>query len=294
MHGDGHVGRDVRHRRVDEICVDFAKTFGIVAAIAHLLAVFRIAQHGDEDLVELQIAAAGVGESAHRLAVGLAQIGEELVELGIDGPIDGRHHRAAIDRRGRRDGDLRHARGMRLHEFEMLDHGMAGKAELAGNAHPLVASLDACECHAGVHDVAFHPIETPEKIEVPPGAAEFAVGHALKARLLLLLDGALDFAVLDDLEIRGGELALGALLPRCFQRLGPQQAAHVIGAERRLRSLHARTLLIFCRVALSPRSRRQHRRSGAALPTAAPRSGYCLPRSRRSRIGAKGRVDRGR
>src|SRR5580692_1006380 len=67
MHGHGHVRRNVRHRDVDELAVERAERLRIVAAILHLLAIFWIAQHGDEDFVELQVAAAGIGESAHGL-----------------------------------------------------------------------------------------------------------------------------------------------------------------------------------------------------------------------------------
>ena len=80
MHRDRHVGGNVRHRRVDQIGVERAELFRIVAALRHLLAILRIAQHGDEHFVELQIAAAGVGEAAHRLLVGLAEIVQELVQ----------------------------------------------------------------------------------------------------------------------------------------------------------------------------------------------------------------------
>jgi hypothetical protein len=79
MHGDGHVGGNVGHGSVDEIAVELGKLLRIVAA-AHLrLAIVRVAQHGDEHLVELQIAAAGVGKGAHRLAISGSEIGEELV-----------------------------------------------------------------------------------------------------------------------------------------------------------------------------------------------------------------------
>src|SRR6516162_9988984 len=238
VHGDGHVGGNVTHRRVDEIAVELAEAFGIVAARGHLRPVFRIAQHGDEDLVELEVAATGVGEGAHRLAIGLPEVGEELIEVGIDGLVDGGHHRAAVDRRRGRYGDLRRALGVRLHEFEMLDHRMAGKSELAGDAHPLVAGGDAGKCNAGIHDVAFDAVETPEKIEVPPGATELAVGDGLQPHLLLLLDHAVDLAVLERLELRRADLALRALLARRLQRRRLQEAAHVIGAEWGFASLH--------------------------------------------------------
>ena len=98
MHRDRHVGRDVGHRDIDEFAVDFAELFRVVAACLHLVAVFRIAQHRDEDFIELQIAAARVREGAHGLAVGLAEIMEETVEIGVDRFIDRGGRRSAIDR----------------------------------------------------------------------------------------------------------------------------------------------------------------------------------------------------
>ena len=47
-----------------------------------------------------------------------------------------------------------------------------------------------------------------------------------------------DLAVFDRFERGGGDLALGVTLARLFQRGGPQQAADMIGAERRFGSLH--------------------------------------------------------
>ncbi len=89
MHGDRHVGRDVRHRGVDQVAVKLGELLRIVAAPALALAILRIAQHGDVDLVELQVAAAGVREGAHRLAVGRTQVVEEFLDVGIDLLVDG-------------------------------------------------------------------------------------------------------------------------------------------------------------------------------------------------------------
>mgnify|MGYP003694243627 CR=1 FL=1 len=79
---DGHVGRNVRHRRVDQVAVELAELLRIVAAsLSSVCAIFRIAQHGDEHFVELKIAAAGIGERTHGLAIGLAEIVEERIEF---------------------------------------------------------------------------------------------------------------------------------------------------------------------------------------------------------------------
>src|SRR5262249_56131190 len=117
--------------------------------------------------------------------------------------------------------------GMRLHELEMLDHWMAGKSQLAGDAHPLVAGGDPGKGNSGVHDVALDAVETPEEVEVPPGAAELAVGHGLQPDLLLLLDRPLDLAVLHCLEIGRADLAFPALLPRPLHPRPAQPAPHL-------------------------------------------------------------------
>ncbi len=83
------------------------------------------------------------------------------------------------------------------------------------------------------HHVLLDAVEPPEEIEMPPGTAEFAVGDRLQADLFLFLDDLLDLAVLDRLEGGGVDLAFGALLARFFQRRRAQQAADMIGAERR-------------------------------------------------------------
>ena len=179
MHGHRHVGRDIRDRRVDEIAVERAERVRIVAAVLHLLAVLRVAQHGDEHFVELQIAAAGIGKGAHGLFVGLAEIVEHLVERRIDRLVDRRRGGAAIKRRRRRDRHFRRAGRVGFEKLEMLQHRMAGKADLAGNLHALVARRYRGESDAGVHHMALDAVEAPEKIEMPPRAAEFAVGDRL-------------------------------------------------------------------------------------------------------------------
>src|SRR5262249_16732474 len=230
---------------------------------------------------------AGVGEGAHRLAIGRAQVLEHAIELGIDRVIDRGLHRTAIDRRGRRDRDLGHALGMRRDELEMLDHRVAGEPHLAGHAHALVARLHPGKGNAVIHDMALDPVEAPEKIEVPPGAAELAVGDRLEPDLLLLLDGALDLAVFYRLDLRRADLPCGAPPPRFLQRRRTQQAADVVGAERRGCSLHGllliqrasskwrianrtRALLLAIRYSLfaTPTPPPPPRRSAATSPTA--------------------------
>jgi hypothetical protein len=238
MHGDGHIGPNIRHRRVDEIAVKRAELFGVVAAVLHLLAIVRIAQHGDEHFIELQIAAAGISEGAHRLFVGLAEIVEHLIELGIDLAVDRRQRRPAVERRRRRDGDLGRMLGVFFDELEVLDHRMAGKADLSRNLEPFVARGDTGEGDAGVHRMFLHAVETPEEIEMPPGAAKFTVGDRLQPGFFLFLNDALDLAVLDRFELFGRDLTARSASTRLLQRRSTQETPDMIGAEGRMGSLH--------------------------------------------------------
>src|SRR5580704_3328116 len=245
MHGHRHVRRNVGHRDVNELAVKRAERFGIVAAVLHLLAIFRIAQHGYEHFVELQVAAAGISESTHGFFVRLAEIVEHRVELGIDRLVDRCADRATVQRRRRRDRYLWRTLGVRLDKFEMPDHRMAREADLAGDLGAFVARPGRGEGDAGLHDGLLDAVEAPEEIQMPPRAAEFAVGDRLQAGVFLLPDDVLDLTVFHRLQLVRRDLALGAALARFFQRRGPQQAADMIGAERRFGSLHGGLLSYF-------------------------------------------------
>ena len=82
--------------------------------------------------------------------------------------------------------------------------------------------LHALELDAVVEFVDLDAVEHAVEIEMPPGAAEFAVGGGLQPDLFLLLDDLLDLAVLDLFE-------LGAVISP-FSRLA---RASLIGAVRR-------------------------------------------------------------
>ena len=238
VHRDRHVGGDVRHRHIDEVAVDFAELFGIVAAVAHLLAILLVAQHRDEHLVELEIAAAGVREGAHRLAVGLPDIVEEGVEIGIGRLVDRRRRRAAVDRGRRRNGDLRRDLGVRGDELVVLDHRMAGEADLAGHLDALGARLHAREGDAVSITWRSTPSRPQRKSRCHQERRNSPSVTALQPDLFLLADDALDLAVFDRLEVGRRNLALGALRARLLQGGRAQQAADMVGAERRLGALH--------------------------------------------------------
>ncbi len=82
--------------------------------------------------------------------------------------------------------------------------------------------LHALELDAVVELLDFDAVEHAVEIEMPPRAAEFAVGGDLQPDLLLLLDDLLDLAVFDLFELRRADLALFPLGARFLQRRGAQ------------------------------------------------------------------------
>ena len=86
---------------------------------------------------------------------------------------------------------------------------------------------------------SFAAVQAFQKVEVPIGAAELAVGGAPQAHLGLLGDQRLDGSVLHPLQLCGVDLAVVQLGARLFQRGGTQQTADMVGAKRRDGSLHS-------------------------------------------------------
>ncbi len=79
MHRHDHVGGNVGDGCVDHAGIDERQGDGIIAPGAHLIAQGRIAQIGEVDLVELQVAAARVRKRPHHLAVSCAEIAIEIL-----------------------------------------------------------------------------------------------------------------------------------------------------------------------------------------------------------------------
>jgi hypothetical protein len=136
-----------------------------------------IAEIGEVDLVELKVAAAGVGEGADRLPVGGPEVAVEIVHRRIDRL---RHRRAAItemQRRRRRNRHLRRLAGVRRHEAEVVEHRMARKgAELADHAQHHRLGLRALERDLALPEIGLDAVELAEEVVVPERAAVFAVG----------------------------------------------------------------------------------------------------------------------
>src|SRR5215471_18586411 len=130
----------------------------------------------------------------------------------------------------------------------MRDHRMrAVGAELTDHAQHHRLGLRALEFDLALAEIGFDAVELAEKVVVPEGAAELAVGDGLQAHLFLLFDDGGDLAVFDRAQLVGADLATLALGARVLQGGWTQQAADVIGAEWRFGAGHARPIPLSCR-----------------------------------------------
>jgi len=96
--------------------------------------------------------------------------------------------------------------------------GWPEKTEPAHDPHALGAGLHAGESHALVHCIALGAVEAPQEIEMPPRAAEFAVGDRREPDLLLLGYDAFDLAIFNGGERGRRDLARGSPRPRLLER----------------------------------------------------------------------------
>ena len=126
---------------------------------------------------------------------------------------------------------------------------MGRKTKPAHDVRRLRLGLHALELDAATDLAQFDAIEHPVEVEVPPGAAELAVGDASEPDLLLLADDFLDLGVLDRLQLGRADLAFVALGPGLLHWNRAQDAADVIGPEwRRGSHRHSRSpVTIICR-----------------------------------------------
>ena len=238
MHRNGHPGRAAGDGRVHQIGVDVQELVGIVATAAQILALRRIAEIGHEHLVELQVGATRLAERPNRLGVGLPEVGEERLHLGIGGLLDRLPAAAVVQRRGRRDRHLGRGFRHRLQELEVLDHRMIGKIDLAVDMQAFGLGFRALELQPLSHAHQLDAVQGGQEIVVPPRATELAIGHALQADRFLFGDELSDLGVLDRLQLRRRELSRRALRSRFLDGCAAQQAADLIGTKRRFGTLH--------------------------------------------------------
>src|SRR6185295_6494512 len=239
VHAQRHAGGFLRDDAVDERRVAVRQLVRVVAARARRLAHLVVAQVGEVGVVHLHVAAAGGGERAQLGTVGVGDVLPERLEVGVVLAADAGAAAAEVQHRRRRDRHLRRVAGADLRP-QVLEVGaldVLDVADLVDHAHhrrrELLAAVGLLD---GRRNVGLDAGELLEKVDVEVGAAELAVGDAAQPHVLLEADDLGDRVVLDGAQLRGRDLALGAALARVEQAPGPEEAADVIGAKRRLRA----------------------------------------------------------
>ena len=213
----------------------------VVPALARGLAHAFVAQVGEVGIVHLHVVAASVGQRLQLRGVGARDVVvEDGVELGIGLAADAGAPATEVQHRRRRDRDL----GPQPRAAQRLDPGPqvleVGELDVLDVTH-LVDDADRRRCELlgtvgllhGDGDVGLDAAELLEEVEVEIGAPELAVGDGLQADVGLEAHDLVDRAVLDLAQLRGRDLAAGLLLTRLQQVSRTEEAADVVGAERR-------------------------------------------------------------
>jgi hypothetical protein len=85
---DDHVVGLVADRIVDDARVEARQLVGVHAALAGVLTLRVVAQIREVGVVELEVAAARIGEAGDLGAVGGGEVGVELLKVRIGGGVD--------------------------------------------------------------------------------------------------------------------------------------------------------------------------------------------------------------
>ena len=226
---------------VDELGVGVRERVGVVAALDGALPHHRIAQVGEVRVVELDVPATGGVQGVDLLAIYRRQIGEEHLEVGVGVDVDPRPTATEVHHRRRGNGDLRRLGGHRCEVLVVGDLDVVRTPQRADHRQLRRCQVDGLGGVGAGGDVARHrdPLELFEEVEVEPRPAELAVRHGSHADRFELGDRVGDRDILGLAELGGGDRAVGTLLAGGQHGRWTQQAADVVGAERRVDRAHA-------------------------------------------------------
>ncbi len=235
MHADHHIVRPVLDRLVHHPRIAVDQPIGVLSFFRLGRAVLGIAEVGKENIVHLQVAAAGIVECAHGLGVGGGKVGEQgvgvLIFLRVDVRL--RNPEMAAARTG--DRDFRHHVSGASQKAVMLQHRViVGEVELSRDGREDRTQLHAVELHALVAFFEVQPLQPAHEIIVPERTPDLAVGHDWQPGVLLHAHYGVNSLVLNRLELFGADrLFLVMALSRILHGLRPKQASNMVGAERR-------------------------------------------------------------
>ena len=202
-----HALRAVGDGGVDRADVALVRVVGVVAPRGQHLPLGGVVQAREAGVVELQVAAARLGECTDLVCPRGGEVGPELVEIRVDGAVHGGGAGAQQHHAGRRDGHLRHRRAHRARqETEVVGEDRRVEVQRLVHGQPvgdeLAAALVVAELHheflVGAGDAA----QLVDEVHVPRGAAELAVGRHAQAEVLLQGDDVADRVVLGRAQAR--------------------------------------------------------------------------------------------
>src|ERR1700745_2533212 len=146
----------------------------------------------------------------------------------------------------RRERDLRRRPRDGYEKFEIVDEDSlaVGPRELAGDLHGWRAvqavAFGRMKAHRELGRAHSHVQKVQDQISVPGVGVVFAVCGELEPEPLLQSYHLTDCGMLDTLELGIGDLFFLRLLARVDESGGPDEAADMLGAERRLGAFHWR------------------------------------------------------
>ena len=200
-----------------------------------------VAQVGEEDVVELEVATTCVVEGLYCFGVGRADVGEEEVGVGVFRWSDVVGCSPEVTRTRTRDRNLGCSGGDRGQIPEMIQHRVViGKVDALADFWEVRAKLWPRELHAGAISALHHVQagETVHEVVVPERSSKLAIGHEPEAERLLHGDDVGDSCVLGRFEIGRRQRSIGECRGPGFDDCRwPKQAANMIGSEERISSV---------------------------------------------------------
>ena len=210
----------------------------VAADLGDVRALRGVVHVGEARVVELQVGAAELAEPPHLLRVGRGQVGPERVEVRVHLGVDRSPAAAVVDHARRRDRQLRHRSvGAVLHEPKVVAEDRLRYAESPVDVHRGRREIDVAVGPVELNGQASlqlrHTVERVDEVHVPRRAPELAVGGRPQADLGLLANRLADRLVLDRAQRVTVDRAPRERGTGLEQLRRAQQAAHVVGAERR-------------------------------------------------------------
>ena len=238
MHADVERGRQVAQHAVGhrDIGVDQARP--AVAARRERGLHVRVAELGEGGLVDLHIGAAGRRERLELGAEGRDRVVPEFLDVVIGMRRDGGVAAAEMQRAGTGNRELRHRAGEGAQALEIVGMDRLRPCELALDHRGRLGAARERSAGLATDRVGRDVAEAAVEIAVVGAAAKLAVGREPQPDPRLQIDRRGDRLVLASLQLLAADLAALISAPRVEQRRRAQQAADMLGAERRPQGRH--------------------------------------------------------